>query len=569
MNNLKNILSRIDAHGYKAYKSIEGKYSFKGFTLYIDKVQQDPFAPPSRIRVQIPQKEAKFPQDLFSTKIRNIALVDYLNRIIHKNIISKKLTTGNSGLILITRPGQEVIERNSVIVNEDLVEARLCVGLPAVGRTILGKEAIEIFFSIIPNIVNLSLFYSNLNPKPLIQHIHAVEDQDYLRNLLYKNKLVSFIANNALLPRESGISNLPLKNGIPFIAPKELEVEFTLPNYGKIKGMGIPEGITLIVGGGYHGKSTLLRAIETGVYNHILGDGREKVVTIHEAVKIRAEDGRSVEKVDISPFISNIPFHQDTTSFSTSNASGSTSQAANIIEALEMGIKLLLIDEDTSATNFMIRDRRMQELVSKDKEPITPFIDKVRLLYQDYQVSTILVMGGSGDYFDVADTVIMMDKYRPYDVTKKAIAINLSIPTQRHKEGGKIFGKIFNRIPLSESFDSRRGKRKVKISTKGTKQILYGKTIIDLSCIEQLIDEGQTKAIGDAIFLLTQKYFDGKKTLHEAIKLLIEEIDKSGLDILFPFKSQIHGNYLLPRSFEIASAINRLRTLKVRLKEGK
>jgi len=564
MERLKNILSQIDGRGYKAYKSIEGKYSFKEFTLYIDHVQQDPFAPPSRIRVQIPQKKAKFPQELYYPKIRNIALVDYLTRIVNQNIISKKVGTGNSGLILINEPGQEVLERNSVIINDDFVEARLSIGLPAFGRTILAKEALEIFSSRIPNIVNSSLFYSNLDRKQLIKHIHAIEDQDYLRNLLYKNKLVSFIANNALLPRESGVSNLPLKDGIPFVAPKELEVEFTLPNYGKIKGMGIPEGVTLIIGGGYHGKSTLLRAIERGVYSHILGDGREKVVTIHSAVKIRAEDGRRVEKVDISPFISNIPFQADTASFSTSNASGSTSQAANIIEALEMGTKLLLIDEDTSATNFMIRDRRMQELVSKDKEPITPFIDKVRLLYQNYQVSTILVMGGSGDYFDVADTVIMMDKYEPYDVTKKAIELNSSIPTGRHKEGGEKFGKIFNRIPLSESFNPKRGKKEVKISTKGVKQILYGKTIIDLSCIEQLIDESQTKAIGDAIYYLTQRYFDGKRTLYEAIKLLIKQIDKNGLDVLFPFKNQIHGDYVLPRAFEIAAAINRLRTLKIK-----
>ena len=101
--------------------------------------------------------------------------------------------------------------------------------------------------------------------------------------------------------------------------------------------MGIRKGITLIVGGGYHGKSTLLKALEAGVYNHIAGDGREFVITDDTAFKLRAEDGRSITGVDISPFIKNLPNKKDTVHFSTEDASGSTSQAANLMEALESG----------------------------------------------------------------------------------------------------------------------------------------------------------------------------------------------------------------------------------------
>jgi predicted ABC-class ATPase len=324
--------------------------------------------------------------------------------------------------------------------------------------------------------------------------------------------------------------------------------------------MGIPAGVTLIVGGGYHGKSTLLRAVERGVYNHIPGDGREWVITIPEAVKIRAEDGRRIEKVDISPFIQNLPFGIDTTSFSTEEASGSTSQAANIIEALEMGARLLLIDEDTSATNFMVRDVRMQQLVHKEKEPITPFLDKVRQLYEELGVSSLLVVGGSGDYLDVADTVIMMDEYRPREVTAQAKEICRQYPTMRRPEGGGSFGTIRNRVPLPESFQPLRG-GKTKVEAKGLHTIVFGRENILLQHVEQLVDPSQTRAIAAAILYVARKYA-GKLTLREAIEQVIRDIDRHGLDIL-SLRPYPAGDYARFRPLELAAAINRLRTLKV------
>ncbi|MBM6838315.1 ABC-ATPase domain-containing protein, partial [Clostridium saudiense] len=246
-------------------------------------------------------------------------------------------------------------------------------------------------------------------------------------NNLNSKGLVAFVANNSILPRESGVSSKPLRDGKRFISPKELEIEFNTPNRGIIKGMGIPKGITLIVGGGYHGKSTLLRALELGVYNHIEGDGREFVITEDTAVKVRAEDGRAITNTDISLFINNLPNGKDTKSFNTENASGSTSQAANIVEGIESGANTLLIDEDTSATNFMIRDSIMQKLVAKEKEPITPYIDVAKSLYNRLAISTILVAGSCGDFFDIADLVIQMDNYEPFEVTDKAKALSRGI----------------------------------------------------------------------------------------------------------------------------------------------
>jgi predicted ABC-class ATPase len=536
---LRSILRRINGKGYNAA--------------------------PSRMRVLVPQRIASFPPGTYKNKSREIALRDYLTRMFFT--AAKKLSkgsrgTGKSGLITIDRPGQEVLERTSAFISDEFVEARFLMGLPARGRSIAGREAEAMFFEELPRIVESSLLFRNLDEKKVLEHVETVEDADYLRGRLAEKGLIAFVANGAILPRASGVDRRPLEKGtiVKFESPVSLRTECDLPNRGTISGMGIPEGVTLIIGGGYHGKSTLLNALELGVYNHTPGDGRELVVSDPDTVKIRAEDGRRIEKVNISPFITNLPFGRDTVEFTTDDASGSTSQAANIIEAVEIGAKILLLDEDTSATNFMIRDHRMQELVSKDREPITPFIDKVKHLYEDQGVSTILVIGGAGDYFDIADRVICMIDYLPSDVSAEAQSIAEKYRTERKPEGGGRFEDITPRRPLSGSFDPRRGKREVKISPRGLLSISFGIHEIDLGAIEQLVDVSQTRAIGDAIQYAT-RYMDGKRTLREVLEAVMHDIEGGGLDVL---SRNPVGDYALFRKFELATSINRLRTLNVK-----
>lgn len=562
---LEKTLSQIDGKGYKAYKQLQGQYQFSNFTLSIDYVQGDPFASPSRIRVTVPANKAGFPIELYDKPYKKRAVVDFLSRTVEKNIYhhyNHVGGSGKSGLLTIGHCGQEILERNYILIDNEKVEARLEIGLPAAGRKILGNNAKKIFFEAIPTIVEKSMFYQSISKENLNRHVYLAEDQHFLRNELYKRKLVAFIANGSILPRENGISQKPLNKGtVPFQSPKEYEVEITLPHHGVIKGMGIPEGVTLIVGGGFHGKSTLLQALELGIYDHILGDGREYVVTRENAVKIKAENGRNIEKVNISPFINNLPMGQDTVRFSSKNASGSTSQAANIMEALEVGTDLLLIDEDTSATNFMIRDSRMQQLVQKEKEPITPFIDKVRTLYEEKKVSTILVIGGSGDYFEVADTVIMMDEYVPKDVTKRAKEIIKDTHYPRKIE--KVFNSNPNppRILLRSTFYDNKGK--VKIKPKGINQIIYNKTSIDLKDVEQLIDPNQTNAICFILQYIMNKVANDKRTLVEIIDKVYEDINSRGLDVVSYYKGH-PGNMALPRKYEIAATLNRFRNLKIK-----
>jgi predicted ABC-class ATPase len=465
-------------------------------------------------------------------------------------------------MITIDCGQQEILERSAVSVDAQGLEIRFTVGLPADGRRILGKEASEIFFQELPQIIEQSLLYRFYDPALVKAHVEVAEDQETIQKQLEEKGLVAFVGDMSVLPRRSGVDDRPLtQDVVPFYYPPELEVEVVVPNHGRLKGMGIPKGITLIVGGGFHGKTTLLNAIERGIYPHIPGDGREYVATHPSAVKIRSEDGRNIEKVDISPFINRLPQGKDTVRFSTENASGSTSQAASIIEALEMGAQVLLMDEDTSATNFMIRDERMQKLVPREKEPITPFVDKVKKLYADLGVSTILVMGGSGDYFDVADTVLMMDRYQPRCVTQRAREIAQELPHKRSDEGGGSFGVVTQRQPLPQSFDASRGQKDVKIDAKGLRTILYGTTAVDLSCLEQLVDSSQTRAIGVMIHYYCENCLEKSESLREGLRRVMEDIREKGFDVLLPIKA---GNLAMPRIYELAAAINRMRTLKIK-----
>ena len=561
---LEQLLFSINGQGYGAYKSIKGEYNFGKYILSIDHVQVDPYAPPSKVRIIMNRKVTGIPDELLDSKSKIIAVSDFLTREFYKKaeIYSQKINaTGGSGMIVIDRCGQEMLERTSVLIKDNRVEVRFEIGLPAAGRRVLGKEAHLIFSQTLVKIVDAALLYENIDHNELKNQISLMIDQEYIREELKRRNLVAFVANGSVLPRESGVSDKPLRDGIPFCSPKSFEIDMDLPSGKHISGMGIEKGITLIVGGGYHGKSTLLKALERGVYNHISGDGREMVITCFDAVKIRAEDGRNVEKVNISAFINNLPGNKDTHLFSTENASGSTSQAANVMEALESGTSLILIDEDTSATNFMICDGRMQKLIARQKEPITPFIDKVKPLYKDLGVSTILIVGGCGDYFDVADRVIMMDEYIPRDVTDRAKEIASTDGYKREFLSDNVFGKVTHRVPLKKGF-SLSGKED-RLKAKGKYTILYGWNNIDISGLEQLVDESQTNCIAVMIGFLKNKVIDEKKTIEQSLDQMYRHIEKSGLDCISPYTGH-PGNLAMPRKQEVFAAISRYRGLVVK-----
>ncbi|MDP7040876.1 MAG: ABC-ATPase domain-containing protein, partial [Myxococcota bacterium] len=526
----------IDGRGYPNYKQIAGSYAAKGFTLFVDHVQGDPFASPSRLRVIVDALSANLPDWSYATPTQRIASADFMNRLLSAYFFkqSQHRGSGKSGMLDILRPGQEVLARTSVQVYADgRVEARFRAGLPAQGRRILGRQAAALVSEDIPQAVQQTLSSASFTPGALEEHVRCVEDAQMLRQQLNARGLIAFIADGAILPRASGVDERPLnaKNAKPFKGPEYLRVELDSQHSGPIKGLGIPAGVTLIVGGGYHGKSTLLRAIERGVYDHIPGDGREMVVSIEDAVKVRAEDGRAICGVDISNFINNLPNAQKTDAFVSENASGSTSQAAAIVEALEVGAKCILLDEDTSATNFMIRDARMQALVKSQDEPITPFIDRTRQLFDAHGVSTILVVGGAGDYFDVADEVIAMREYEPHVVSTQVKSIAEAMPSKRQVESPE-WQALGARMPDAQSIDARKGRKDVSIKAYAKERVLFGRQEVDLSALEQLVEIGQARAIAQALLWGKGQAFAGQTSLALALRQIHERLSTEGLDVM-------------------------------------
>lgn len=562
---LRRRLVSLDGEGYRAYKHVQGRYRFAPFELAIDHVQGDPFADASRVRALVVPAEARLPAELLRTVRRRVSTADFLTRRLAGALTTRSRVrgSGRGGMLEILRPGQQVLARTAMLVHADgAVEARFRAGLPADGRRILGAEAAALLCDDLPAAVEAALLHEALDGAALRRHVETVEDAQALRGALAARGLVAFVADGARLPRRSGIDDAPLDADgvVPFESPASLRVTLRAPNAGDVQGMGVPEGVTLLVGGGFHGKSTLLRALERGVYDHLPGDGRERVVTRADAVKVRAEDGRAVTGTDISNFIGALPGGEETRHFHTANASGSTSQAAAIAEALEVGCGCLLLDEDTSATNFLIRDARVQALVAREDEPITPLIDRVRPLHRELGVSTVLVVGGAGDYFDVADTVIGLRAYRPYDATAAAHAVAARLPTARRAEA-EAWSDLRERVPLPESIDPRRGRHPVDVQAREAARLRFGEHDVDLSGVEQLVEAAQTRAIGRALAWARGRALDGRTPIGPALRALLAELEAAGLDAL---DERIVGEYAEFRRFELAATLGRLRTLRVR-----
>ena len=596
LNELTSHLHAIDGRSCAAYKAIVGRYrSPLGWVLYIDRIQPDPYAPPTAIRVVLPLAltgadarltgftprltganetltEANEPltvtnSHLTASSTRAVALRDYLARTL------RELLKGQA--ISIAPAGQEILERSSVNLHETwqddfstpafsapgpYLELRLRWSLPAFGREIAGRQAARnLNLDLARAVAGLDLRESELGAEAW-KHCQVAEDHAALQEILVERGWVAFLADGANLARRSGVSQLPLEGGIPLTAPETLAQTVQLPHAGAVRGTAIPAGVTVIAGGGYHGKSTLLNAIARGIYPHIPGDGRELVATVPEAMAVRAADGRAVTGVDLRPFISHLPGRDaDPAQFTTANASGSTSQAASIMESLELwgqpAQAALLLDEDTCATNLLIRDQRMRALVSSEREPITPLVDRIRALHRERGISTLIVMGGSGDYLDVADQVLIMDSYRLVDATAQARQVCDSQP--RVDTSLPDFPLPAQRLPQSPEA-KRRGPSRTR--ALGTQRLVLDRHEVDVADVSGLVDEGQALAVAWALRALLEHHFDGHTSLPQALAQAAKRLDDVGLDAL----GEAHPAFLVrPRLVDVGAAVNRLRSLQV------
>lgn len=563
---LQRELRSINRKSYPEYKGLKGAYQFPDYQLFIEHVQGDPFAAPSALRIFVPHSKAKFPERYYWDKCSKVALQDALLRRFAE--ISAKFCyqakgSGKSGVIQVSHCGQEVLERTACEITKEGIHIRFFVGFPANGRTINSGELEKILFVYLPKCVEMSLYHRKVPERETEQVICLKEDQRVIREELKKRGLIAFVANGSILPRQSGNSDLPMKDAVPFQSPKSMEITIQLRHRGSITGMGIRKGITLIAGGGYHGKSTLLEALEKGVYDHIAGDGREFVITDDTAWKLRAEDGRKIKDVDISLFINHLPNGRNTRRFSTLDASGSTSQAANIIEAIEAKSQVLLIDEDTSATNFMVRDELMQRVIQKDKEPITPFLERARDLYEKAGISTILVVGSCGSYFYIADQIIQMDNYCPVDITEKTRKLLKEYKKPDCKAEGFVLPSEKRSISFGSSVVRRKNYRGTgmveeheKLKVMGRESLMLGKEQLDLRYLEQLADREQTQTLGYLLKYAKEQYSGKTTDLTALMESLIRKLEKEGIGSVSGQK-EIPAGMAMPRRQEIYACFNR------------
>ena len=543
MDQLTAKLKKLEKQNFRAYQQIKGQYDFADFELHIDHVQGDPYASSSRFR---------------ATRAWSLTGLDWLKeksyeyQVAARDFIARSFSefAKQEATVSIALTGQTVLDNTAVVFTDHGIEIRFRINLPADGRSILAKKAINIITFYLPKFIRRATLERELNIEAMIKHCEAVEDQDALRAQLEENNLAAFVANGSVLPRIAGNCDLPMKGAVPFLAPESLSVTLNTPNQGDVTGLGIPKGITLIVGGGFHGKSTLLNAVERSIYNHIPGDGREGIVTATDTMKIRAEDGRCVHNLNLSNYINHLPMQKDTSDFSTQDASGSTPQAAWLQESIEAGVQTLLIDEDTSATNFMIRDERMQALVSKGAEPITPLVDRIGQLREEMDISTIVVMGGSGDYLDVADTVIQMHDYQAVDVTEKAQEVIAQHPTQRTNECETALETFVPRSLNRAALMNILTDGKFRVNAKGKESLRFGKEFADLSALEQLESTSEVNAIGWAWFQFAQTPGWSNNPAKEFNAILSDE---------WYANMPKYGDLAKPRILDVMAALNRMR----------
>jgi len=543
VSELMDILRRFNGRKYSLYGKLRNVHvvSDRG-TYRLIKVQGDPHAQPSIVEVILPYPRHGFPKKFLSGK-NTIPFTDYITRKLHQICIrnSRKCGSGNSCYIGIPKPSPRILPRSSVEVNEKLdIILRFYVGLPAKGRRILGREAINVLCKKVPAIAK-SVILLRENIEAIEGHVRNFLDQEFLREWIEKRNYMFFIGNGSILPRESSISEKPMKNSVPFKSPETLEVEVQLPSGKRVKGLAVKRGILVITGGGYHGKTTLLKAVQEGIYDHIVGDGREYVVSRKNTVYVKSEDGRIINNVDISSFISNLPTAEDTMNFSSLNASGSTSMAASIIEALEIGADVILFDEDTSATNLLYKDSLMAEIVKK--EPIRPLINQLRDIVRKTNTGFVGVVSASSAPLAVADNVILMENYVPKDITEnvreslKGIVKELSFKGVRQR----VFAGI-------------RGFKKAK--AKDYKIIVHYsdnlKFEIDLRNNLRIVEKGQVKTIAHLINLIAKENIHGK--VADIVHYVHEVLSKGFSNVAKPTPPDL----TFVNGFDVVWVLNRL-----------
>jgi predicted ABC-class ATPase len=538
MRELHQRLLKMHGKPYGVYKSLQGQFfSFGDFTLKFAHIQGDPHAQPSRVMLNAKMNSLGFSEELHCQREKEIALADFLLRQF----------TNESENIGIVKAHSQIMQRNSLHIENGTVYILASVNLPGEGRKIQGDKASELLIGTLSDWVTRAMYWNNLDKEKCNAHVQCLVNRNFLLAQLAEKNLAAFVPNGAILPRESGVSEEPLQNAVPFVSPPELLANLSLPGGEQLAGMGIPKGITVVAGGGFHGKSTLLHALEDAVYPHIPGDGRELIVIDQSAIPVKTEEGRVVNGTNISPLVRELPLKGSTENFTTKNASGATSQAANLLEALEFGASTVLIDEDASAVNFLIRDLRMRELINSKREPLIPLTDRIRE-FADNGINFIIVAGACGDYLSLADTVIAFIEYRAECLTEKA---KNTPPSGGEFELAPLGNFKKSRLAMVENLQeglkpNSAVEKNIKIKSLAG-QISIGKLKTDLRKFPAFCHAELQRGIAEILYNLVKERENEGKDLREILEILCKKLPENETSDL-----------ALPRAVELGAAFLRL-----------
>jgi len=553
----RKILS-MKSKKYGFYKSLSQKtWSFGDFSLEFVHVQGDPYAPASKILLKAPFSSLGYSTKLIASFTQRLAVADFFLRRLFIEI--QNYNGDKKAEFKIMAPTQEVLLRNALWIENGFIQILLQVNLPAKERIIDEKKAAHLLTAVLPDLVTSSLYFFDPQVlKDLEAHVRCLEVREELLKIIKEQNLVAFVPNGAILPRASGLSDTPLLEAIPFVSPSDLEVQFEVLGES-IVGMGIQKGITVIAGGAYHGKSTLLHALERAVVPHIPGDGREWVVIDESACAIHVEEGRSIQNTDISFFLKNLPGDTSTSQFNTVSASGSTSQVGNFLEALEFGSKCFLIDEDYSAVNFLIRDSRVRALLGDQNEPLTPLIDRIQHL-KEKGLNFIIVAGACGAYLEVADQVLLVSNYKISRATQKVLEINSQLEPSVKEDPSVDFefpqSRLFHdfvkdMLPHVKPTSAVERRVKVRLQDNSVLQIGFLRAQIAKT---SLFHESTKLASGYLLLNLLQNPSNEESLKQiEALCLKIQNVGFRAIPQGFS------KDLALPRPIDIASALLRLR----------
>lgn len=558
------LLGELDGRDFSEYNRIIGDYDFSRYVLKVTRVPTDASEPGTLFLLRVPSHVAGFPAHLHQTPIRRTALEDLLVRKMSAAIEASS-AYDEDGVsrkrLFLPKPGPQILPRSALLITEDYVEARVHVNLPVRRGRIHGEEARHVFFETLPAVVNASLIYCNLDEQEAVAFVRLMEDADALRQMLPTRGWVAFVGEGALLARRGPDGRAARTGGRPLAISAELWTEVELPNQGRIRGLGIPAGITVVVGDEYSGRVEFLKAIAAGIYNHIPGDGREYVISAPDAVYIAADPGRCIRRVDLGAFIRGDNPGREGSIYSTDDADPCASQMAAMAEALEVGSRVLLFDESDSGTAFLASDSRLDEIAGAGKRGILPLCAAAREMADHRGVS--FVVGGRSsiaEWIPIADTVLRIENFTVSDVTKEAK--RLEIRRTDDKPNPEAVARLFecSRHVVPSSLDPSSGRHDAIVGAESIYHLRFGKSVVDLQRVCQLADISQTETIGLILYYAKSRYLREARSIREIMDLVDRDLSTEGLDCL---TRDLRCDLARPRRFEIAAALNRLASLRI------